>query len=404
MNDTKDYTEIHHPDLTTKGLGVNEEAAPLAYRRPLVEKAVPGTGVTGTYGRASFVMRFPDEWNGKVMIGCTPAVRNAFSLDVLLSDLVLQKGYAYMACDKATPGLTLRDPERSMLEWVDVYEQLTRRMASEVKERYGEPAKKTYVSGISNGGYVTRALLERHPELFDGGVEWEGALWAPNVRNLLTTVADYVNAYPVYADLKGGTLVREKNKAYETLLSAGLPPESEPYWETYYQMYWLVSLWLYGRNLDSDWEPFKMEWTNEWLVKPESISYPWQEREEQIYERTKPLFNTGKLIKPLLSVAGNWDCLLPFKYHAEAYREIVQQTGSGNFHRLYEIKRGNHVDGLLNLDQGEQQPVHPFYEATLNYLENWLENDQMPPESGVYSDIEAFYTEYESLKSVRGMQ
>lgn len=396
--------ETHYQDLSTRGVGINPEAAPLVYNNPSIEQSVPGWEVKGTIENASYVMRFPESsyWNGKIMIGATPAVRNAYSLDLILSDLVMQKGYAYAVCDKATPGFTLRDPMRSMEEWFGAYFQLTESMKNEVAKRYGQSANKIYISGVSNGGYVTRSMLERYPQLYHGGVEWEGALWAPDVRHLLSTVADYVEAYPVYADLRGGTVKTERHAAYEKLLTAGLHPESEPFWKTYYQTYWLISLWLYGRNLDPEWEPFKQEWSNEWVANPSAIFYPWKTREAQLYERTGRLWNTGKLTKPLLSVAGNWDCLLPFEYHAKAYAIMVEQAGAGKYHRLYEIERGNHVDGLLLYDKGNQQPVHPYYEATLNYFEKWVEDNALPPDSGAFSDIQSFYSDVTVLKSLSG--
>lgn len=55
------------------------------------------------------------------MIGGSPVVRSEYALDMLLSDIVVQAGYAFAACDKATPGLILLDPSRSMEEWADGY-------------------------------------------------------------------------------------------------------------------------------------------------------------------------------------------------------------------------------------------------------------------------------------------
>ncbi len=115
----------------------------------------------------------------------------------------------------------------------------------------------------------------------------------------------------------------------------------------------------------------------------------------------KPLYNTGDLTRPLLSVAGNWDCLIPFKYHAEGYASLVKAAGAEEYHRLYEIERGNHVDGLLTQHKGKQQPVHSYYEAALLYLEEWVEQGNKPPDSGSFESIENFYPFYNSLKTIQ---
>ena len=45
--------------------------------------------------------------------------------------------------------------------------------------------RRTYVAGISNGGYLVRWQLENHARLYDGGVDWEGTLWRIKGDNLL---------------------------------------------------------------------------------------------------------------------------------------------------------------------------------------------------------------------------
>ncbi len=348
------------------------------------------------------MVRLPDvsQWNGKLLIGGTPAVRNEFSLDWLLSDIVLQRGYAFASCDKATPGFTLRDPLRSMAEWEEAYIGLVDQARQLVGKYYGQDASRTYIAGVSNGGYVVRIMLERHPELFDGGVEWEGVFWHPEGRHLMTTLPVYVCDCPIYWNWRGDRTTSERNAALERLMAAGLAKESSPFWNDYFMIYWVVSLWLYGRSLDTGWKPFAAEWSNDWLRDPLAIAdYPWQERADQLTERIRPIANTGRLTKPLLSVAGNWDCLVPFVHHAAAYAELVRKQETADYHRMYEIEGGNHVDGLLRGGIHGQQPVQPYFEAALYHLEDWVERGVEPPVSGRYSTVVSFTDKVDTLLS-----
>jgi pimeloyl-ACP methyl ester carboxylesterase len=380
-------------DLTTQGLPDNPDSSALVYERPMVRKPIPGYMWTGQIGNAQALIRLPDKelWNGKLMIGGTAAVRTEYCLDYILSDIVVQHGYAYAACDKGTPGLALRDPGKSMAEWITNYEKLTTVTTELVENFYHESPKRVYISGISNGGYIARRMLEQYPQLFDGGVEWEGVLWHPDSRHLITTIPEYIDWYPIYSNLRGDRTAQERNRALTHLIDAGLHLLSEPHWDKYYQTYWALTLWLYGRNLDPDWEPFKVEWSSGLIGETSPLArYPWQERREQLSKHIQPLANTGSIGKPLLSVAGNWDCLIPFRHHAQAYADLVQKQGKGSLHRLYEIARGNHVEGLYKENKGEQQTVHPYYEAALYYLEDWVEQNIEPPDSGLYENIDSF--------------
>lgn len=384
---------VVYPDITTQGLGVHPDAEAIVYRAPRVLDAVPGAQWLGQVGRARAVLRLPDasKWNGKLLIGATPAVRSEFSLDLMLGDIALQRGYAYAACDKATPQLTLRDPERQMTEWVDSYESLTVLAQSAVAAFYRQPARRTYISGVSNGGYITRMMLERKPALYDGGVDCEGVLWHPEQRHLLTCLPVYLADYPVYRNWRGSASGKERARALSQLQDAGLNPESAPVWDQYFLHYWVISLWLYGRNLDPDWAPFAQEWSSDWLQNPALLAaYPWQERREQTRERIAAIANSGHITKPLLSLAGSYDCLVPFAHHAQAYESLVAEAGCAHWHRSYEIARANHVDGMLQQNVGNQQTMQPFYEAALYHLENWVEEGISPPPTGRVADVEAF--------------
>ena len=59
--------------------------------------------------------------------------------------------------------------------------QLTRAAKEVVEQRYGDRPRRSYWSGISNGGYLTRWQIENHARMFDGGLDWEGTHFRPPV-------------------------------------------------------------------------------------------------------------------------------------------------------------------------------------------------------------------------------
>ena len=63
-------------------------------------KAVPGVQAEGWFAddptkQARFVLRFPENWNGKLVVAGASGTRSEFNGDWAWSDYVLPKGYAY---------------------------------------------------------------------------------------------------------------------------------------------------------------------------------------------------------------------------------------------------------------------------------------------------------------------
>ena len=87
-----------------------------AYRTPIT-KAVPGLQIAGTMSdnlHARWVLRLPDQWNGRLVVAASTGIRSEYSGDWIYSDYLVQQGYAYIATNKghlqSRPG-SLDDPK-----------------------------------------------------------------------------------------------------------------------------------------------------------------------------------------------------------------------------------------------------------------------------------------------------
>ncbi len=57
---------------------------------------------------------------------------------------------------------------------------------------------------------------------------------------------------------------------------------------------------------------------------------------------------TGDIGKPLLTLHGTFEALLPIRSDSDVHRLLVKQAGHGSIHRYYEIDEGNHVDSYFD--------------------------------------------------------
>jgi hypothetical protein len=139
---------------------------------------------------SQFVVRLPDQWNGKLVITGASGNRPQYGNDFIMSDWLLDRGYAFASTDKGNTGEEFyesgENPGDSIAEWNYRVEELTRATKTVVERYYAQAPRFTYITGISNGGYLVRYALENTPELYDGGVDWEGNLFRTEGPNLLT--------------------------------------------------------------------------------------------------------------------------------------------------------------------------------------------------------------------------
>ena len=337
---------------------------------------------------SQFVVRFPNDWNGKVIVTGAPGVRRQYANDFIIGDWVLAKGYAFVSTDKGNGGVEFYDdgsePGGSVLEWHRRVEQLTKATKAAAKKYYGEAPKRTYITGISNGGYLTRYALENTPELYDGGVDWEGTLFRAEGPNLLTYLPTALSEYPDYkaAEATGAT---DDQAAHDAMIEAGFEPGSEFLWDEHYTVYWDLTQRIYREEFDPGYDeplkagiPFCQDEEN---LPGCDANYVYEERPDEVKEAVRKVSLTGDIGRPMLTLHGDLDALLPIRTDSDVYTGLVRGAGRGNAHRYYTIGEGNHVDSYYDNNKDRLRPILPCHRAAFKELEEWVERRDAPPQS-----------------------
>lgn len=346
----------------------------------------PDTSTTNTrHGwnhDAQFVVRLPERWNGGLVVAGSPGVRAQYANDRAIGDWVLSRGYAFAATDKGNTGAAFhRDgarPGDAIAEWNDRVTQLTRAARAVVAQRYHRPPARTLATGMSNGGYLVRWQLENHPELYDGGVDWEGTLWRADGPNLLTFLPPALHAYPRYAVGGDGA-----EAAHQDLLAAGFPAGSEFLWPFHHRYYWDLTQRIYREELDPDFDGATEAGTPYCLPGTEACDadYAYGERPPRVRDAVARIALTGRIGKPLITLHGTLDVLLPIGQDSDVYARMVRDAGRGSLFRYYRVEGGTHVDSLFDAFPDRLRPLVPCHRSAFTALERWLGGGESPPSS-----------------------
>ncbi|MCV2489866.1 tannase/feruloyl esterase family alpha/beta hydrolase [Geodermatophilus sp. YIM 151500] len=390
------------PDLTTAGLlqapagrfTDQTDWLPLHAPGACNPTGVPGLQVDGCFPDTStsnathgwdhdsqFVLRIPDTWNGGLVLTGAPGVRKQYACDFLVSDFVLARGFAYASTDKGNTGPDFyRDGERpgdAVAEWHERVTQLAIAARDALRDHFGSSPQRTYLAGISNGGYLVRWQLENRPELYDGGVDWEGTLFTPDGPNLFTylpTAVRYTLGQATAADMH----------------AAGFAHGSEPLWPFHQSFYWGVTQKTYRAEFDPAYDPACPGATAgtslpEILAPcPSDAAYDaWfaDPRSRPVHEALARISLSGAIGKPLLTLHGTLDTLLPIGLHGDVYARMIADAQRGGLHRYYRIEGGNHVDSLMHLDPERLRPMLPCFRTAFDALTAWVEDGEEPPAS-----------------------
>jgi alpha-beta hydrolase superfamily lysophospholipase len=388
-------------------------------------KAVPGVQVTGWFSddatkQARFLLRFPDDWNGKLVVAGSSGTRSEHNGDWAWSDYVLPQGYAYASQNKGVLNLYLvsllsptqpaahplscrlnqtsqvwvrfydNDPDKQFTQWTDYMLKTAKLAQAASKVSYNKFPRRTYAVGTSNGGYQVRRAIEEAPDLFDGGVDWEGTFIDPNGPNLLIDLPPVIKNFPDYV-LAG---YDPDSQAAKNIIAAGYPPDivvrnpdnsvRGSLWGRYNASFWEVTMCQWQKRFDPTYDTYGAGLGNyDYLAR---ITTP------GVFVDLAAIQTTGKIKKPLVTVAGTMDALLPPERHARAYARAVDASRKGNNdhrsaqHRLYEVQNGNHIEDYVgvsdatNLRFVQLELIQPHAQKAFDLLVDHVEaKKSLPP-------------------------
>ncbi|WP_030354257.1 tannase/feruloyl esterase family alpha/beta hydrolase [Streptomyces scopuliridis] len=383
-------------DMTTAALAGTQytdstDWSPLFAKGTKNPSGVPGVQIDGyfpdssrlnaTHGwkhDAQFVIRLPDRWNGGLVVTGAPGNRKQYSLDPLISDWVLAQGYAFASTDKGNSGPDFYTdgtrPGDAVAEWNSRTTELTRAARKTLQHAYGHAPRRTYMTGTSNGGYLTRWQLENHPELYDGGVDWEGVLWTEGGPNLLT----YLPTTVAYRAGAAGA---------DDMYAAGFAPGSEFLWPYHQSAYWGLTQKVYRAEFDPMYDPdcpgASAGSTTAEILAPcaSDASYDYAARPRSVHRAVERVSLTGKIGKPMITLQGSLDTLLPIATDSDVYTRMIDDQHRARLHRYYTIEGGTHVDGLYDTYPDRLRPILPCYRSAFEALTQWVERGAAPPAS-----------------------
>jgi hypothetical protein len=229
-----------------------------------------------------------------------------------------------------------------------------------------------------------RRALEVAPNLFDGGVDWEGTYIDPT-ENILVDLPVAVKYFPAYV----ASDYDPASDAATAIVAAGYPPDIvhrdaatgkvDSLWLRYWSAYWELTACQWQKRFDPTYGTYTEGVANYDLIS--RLDRP------GVFSSLAAVTTTGKIKKPLITVAGTMDALLPIQRQARAYEDAVNDSRHGNNahrnaqYRLYEVQNGNHIESYaLPNAFPELRVIQPYAQKAFDLLVEHVEkNAPLPP-------------------------
>jgi hypothetical protein len=198
-------------------------------------------------------------------------------------------------------------------------------------------------------------------------------------------------------------------------MAAGYPPDivnsttppGVSFWQNHSNAFWEVTQCQWQKRLDPTYDTYG---GNPIPPVPNTALYNYYARlsESDVGENMAAFATTGKIKRPLITVAGTMDALLPINHHARAYARRVEAQqddhpgkghGWGRWHRdppyrLYEVQNGNHIETYQDTFPALELTM-PHAQRAFDLLVRFVEQrtplppDQCIPRGGLILDAPA---------------
>jgi len=133
-------------------------------------------------------------------------------------------------------------------------------------------------------------------------------------------------------------------------------------WTNYSNSFWEVTQCQWQKRLDPTYDTYG--------AGTGTYNY-WARRSvSEVGAQIEAFETSGKIRRPLITVAGTMDALLPIDHHARAYARKVaadqaergdDDEGEGKAaYRLYEVQNGNHIETYKSPPQAATPPANTF--------------------------------------------
>jgi len=109
--------------------------------------------------------------------------------------------------------------------------------------------------------------------------------------------------------------------------------------------------------------------------------YDYASRPAAVHDAVRSVSLTGRITRPMITLHGTLDALLPISTSSDPYAADIRATGRGALHRYYRVDRGTHVDSLVDAFPDQLVPLEPCFRSPFDAMDRWVTLGTRPGDS-----------------------